>query len=86
MEVLKQPQYLPYQLEEQVAILFLAINGYLMSVKVEKISLFIKNYIEYLKENKTELMKTISETGAVSIDQEGELRSAIETFKGSYKP
>jgi F-type H+-transporting ATPase subunit alpha len=85
MEVLKQPQYSPYHLEEQVAILFLAVNGYLMDIKVEKISSFIKNYLLFLKSYKTELMQSIAETGSVSITQESELRSAVEAFKGANK-
>jgi F-type H+-transporting ATPase subunit alpha len=85
MEVLKQPQYSPYHLEEQVAVLFLAVNGYLMDIKVEKISSFVKEYLVFLKYNKPELMTKIAETGVVSVDQESELRAMIETFKGQYK-
>ncbi|MDR1575913.1 MAG: F0F1 ATP synthase subunit alpha [Treponema sp.] len=81
MEVLKQPQYSPYSLEEQVAILFLAINGYLMDVKVEAISSLVKTYLEYLKNRSADLMRSIAETGVVSVEQEGELRSAVEAFK-----
>jgi F-type H+-transporting ATPase subunit alpha len=81
MEVLKQPQFAPYPLEQQVAILFLAINGYLMDVEVEKIASFVKIYLEYLKNQKTDLMKRIAETGVVSAEQEAELRNAVEAFK-----
>ena len=81
MEVLKQPQYSPYPLEQQVAILFLAINGYLMDVNVEKVAFFTKSFLEYLKSNYADLMKGIGETGVVSMGQEGELRSAVEKFK-----
>ncbi|MDR0444238.1 MAG: F0F1 ATP synthase subunit alpha [Treponema sp.] len=82
MEVLKQPQFSPYPVEEQVAILFLAVNGYLLDIKVEDISSFIKTYLLYLKNQKAELLNGIAETGIVSIEQEGELRAAVETFKG----
>jgi F-type H+-transporting ATPase subunit alpha len=85
MEVLKQPQYSPYHLEEQVAILFLAVNGYLMDVNVEKISVFIKDYLHFLTMSKADILRSIAETGAVSIEQESELRAGIEAFKGSYK-
>ena len=81
MEVLKQPQYAPYPLEEQVAILFLAVNGYLLDIQVEEISLFVKTYLTYLKNKKADLMKIIAETGIVSAEQEGELRTAVEDFK-----
>ncbi|MDR2953309.1 MAG: F0F1 ATP synthase subunit alpha [Treponema sp.] len=85
MEVLKQPQYSPYPLEEQVAILFLAVNGYLLDVKADGISAFIKGYITYLKNQKTDLMKSVAETGAVSVVEEGEFRQAIEAFKKTQR-
>ncbi|MDR0321533.1 MAG: F0F1 ATP synthase subunit alpha [Treponema sp.] len=81
LEVLKQPQLSPYDLEEQVAILFLAVNGYLLNVYVENISSFVKEYLEYLKSQKAELMKSIAETGVVSEEQEEEMRSAAKAFK-----
>jgi F-type H+-transporting ATPase subunit alpha len=81
MEVLKQPQYAPYPLEEQVAILYLAINGYLMDVEVEKIASFVKTYLLYLKNQKADLMRGIAETGVLSADQEADLRTAVESFK-----
>jgi F-type H+-transporting ATPase subunit alpha len=85
MEVLKQPQFAPYPLEEQIAILFLAVNGYLMDIKVENISSFVKDFLSHLKTQKTDLMKNIAETGVVSADQESELRATVEAFKGSKK-
>ncbi|MDR0290633.1 MAG: F0F1 ATP synthase subunit alpha, partial [Treponema sp.] len=81
MEVLKQPQYAPYSLEQQVAILYLSINGYLLDVDVGKIASFVKSYLEYLQNNHAELMRNVGETGEVSAEQERELRTAAEEFK-----
>ena len=81
MEVLKQPQYSPYPLEEQVALLFLAINGYLMDVETAQIAPLVKTYLAYLKNHNAELLRGIAATGALSADQEAELRSAVESFK-----
>jgi F0F1-type ATP synthase alpha subunit len=81
MEVLKQPQYAPYPLEQQVAILYLSINGYLLDVEVGKIASFVKSYLEYLQNYHADLMRSIGETGEVSAEQEGEFRSAAEQFK-----
>jgi F-type H+-transporting ATPase subunit alpha len=85
MEVLKQPQFAPYPVEEQIAILFLAVNGYLMDIKVEKISSFVKDFLTHLKTQKADLMKSIAETGVVSADQESELRTTVEAYKGKNK-
>ena len=84
MEVLKQPQQSPYPLEQQVAILFLAINGFLMDVEVNKITAFVKAYLEYLNDNHADLMRGIGETGTLSMNQESELRTAVETFKAQH--
>ena len=81
MEMLKQPQYSPYPLEEQTAVLFLAINGYLIDIEINNISLFIKDFLSYLRVEKADLLKTIAETGAVSAEQESELRTATESYK-----
>jgi F-type H+-transporting ATPase subunit alpha len=81
MEVLKQPQFSPFSLVEQVMVLFLAVNGYLMDIKVERVSVFVKNCIEHLKDHKSELMNSIAQTGVISVEQESELHKAIDTYK-----
>ncbi|MCL2264585.1 MAG: F0F1 ATP synthase subunit alpha [Treponema sp.] len=89
LEALKQPQHSPLSVEEQVAILFLAVNGYLLKIQVENISSFLKEYINILETQKPDLMKEISRTGDVTVEQESELRELIEqritaeTLKGS---
>jgi F-type H+-transporting ATPase subunit alpha len=85
MEVLKQPQLSPYPLEEQIAILFLAVNGYLLDIKTENISSFVKDFLSHLKSRKADLMRSIAETGVVSTEQEDELRVTVESFKGVKK-
>jgi F-type H+-transporting ATPase subunit alpha len=85
MEVLKQPQLSPYHLEEQIAILFLAVEGYLLDIKVEDISAFVKDFLLHLKSRKAELIRNIADTGVVSPEQENELRVTVESFKGEKK-
>ena len=81
MEVLKQPQFSPYSMEEQVAILFFGINGYMLDVKVEKISSLIKAWLLYLKNNNADLMRAIAQKGTLSMEETDELRGAAEKFK-----
>ena len=85
MEVLKQPQFFPWPLEEQFVILFLAVNGYLMEIKVEHVKSFVKEYLLYLKTQKTDLLTSIAQTGVVSVEQEGELHTSAAAFKGNFK-
>jgi len=85
MEVLKQPQLSPYPLAEQIAILFLAVEGYLLDIKTENVSAFVKEFLIHLKSEKTDLMKGVADTGVVSKEQEDELRLTVEAFKGIKK-
>ncbi|MCL2763441.1 MAG: F0F1 ATP synthase subunit alpha [Treponema sp.] len=82
MEMLKQPQYAPYTLEQQTAILFMATNGHLMNIETDNIASFIKSYLAYLHNNHADLMQRVGETGILSEEQETTLRNAIETCKG----
>jgi F-type H+-transporting ATPase subunit alpha len=81
MEVLKQPQLSPIPMEEQTAILFIAVNGSLMDVPLPKISGFIRGFLEYLRQRYGEILTSIAETGAISGEIEEELSSAIENYK-----
>jgi F-type H+-transporting ATPase subunit alpha len=81
MEVLKQPQFKPYAVEEQTAVLFAAVNGCLMDVEVEKIGSFIRGFLEYLRVHNQGLLRAVAESGAVTAEQEGELREAVESYK-----
>ncbi|MDR0878085.1 MAG: F0F1 ATP synthase subunit alpha [Treponema sp.] len=81
MEVLKQPQFSPYAVENQVALLYVAVNGYLMDVSVDKIPSFSKGFLDYLKIHNAAALKAIADTGAITAEQEAELKSAVENYK-----
>ncbi|MDR2760127.1 MAG: F0F1 ATP synthase subunit alpha [Spirochaetaceae bacterium] len=81
MEVLKQSQFSPYAMEEQAAILFMAVGGYLMDVKVEEVSAFVTAFLEYLKARSEDTLKTIAQTGNITPEMEQGMTSAIEEFK-----
>jgi len=85
MAVLKQPQFSPYPLADQILILFLAVNGYLLDVKIDAISSFVKDCIEHLKNQKAGLISSIAQTGVLSAEQESELRVTIEAYKEAKK-
>jgi F-type H+-transporting ATPase subunit alpha len=85
MEVLKQPQFAPWAVEEQAAILFLSVNGYLMDVLVGKIAVFARSFIAYLRAHKPEILDSIAKTGVLSIEIEQDLRATIESFKQQQK-
>ena len=58
-EVLKQGQYQPMPVEEQVAILWAASNGYLDDVPVERVRAFEAEFLEYLRTANSDLLERI---------------------------
>lgn len=60
-EVLKQPQYQPMPVEEQVAIIWVATNGYLDDVLVEHVREFERQYLDYLRTSHPEILRRIAE-------------------------
>ncbi len=82
-EVLKQPQYEPLSLGQQVSILYAGANGYLDDVPVEKIADFERALHLQLQATAAGVIETIDRTGEVDDDTEEQLKAAIEQFKGS---
>jgi F-type H+-transporting ATPase subunit alpha len=85
MEVLKQPQYSPYTMAQQFAILYISVNGYLMDVETKKVSAFIKGFLEYLAVNHGQTLETLNEQGVSSPEIEEELAGAVENYKQDKK-
>ncbi len=63
VEILKQGQYVPMHVEEQVAIIFAGTQGYTDKVPVAKIKDFERKYIEYMKASHSDLLNEIKTTG-----------------------
>jgi len=80
-EVLKQDQYDPMETEEQVAIIFATINGFLDDVKVEKVKDFERDFLDHLKDKNNHILEEISEEGKISEENEKDLNQALSEFK-----
>ncbi|HEY8600600.1 MAG TPA: F0F1 ATP synthase subunit alpha, partial [Thermomicrobiales bacterium] len=79
-EVLKQPQYSPMPVEEQVAIIYLVNNGVLDTVPVERISEFQSGFIDYLHTNNPRVLETIRESRALNDDSTGGLTTSAREY------
>ncbi len=84
-ETLKQGQYQPLPVEEQVAILWAATNGPLDSVPVEDVQEWESGLLDYLRTGQRNLLETIKTEKALSDETIAALSKAIETFKGGSK-
>lgn len=83
MEVLKQSQYKPYAVEEQVVSFFALINGYLDSIELDKVRRFEAELITELK-NTTNILDEIREKKALDKEIEANLGDAINAFKKNF--
>ena len=83
MEVLKQPQYSPYKVEEQVISFYCVTNGYFDDVPNEKVRIFEKDLIESLK-NDSNILNGILEKKVLNDDLKNELDEFIVNFKKEY--
>ena len=81
MEVLKQPQYKPLNVSEQVSILFAANEGLLDDVENSAISKFRSDLFMYLRGNLKELMEKINLGGALTDEDKSALKDAVLAFK-----
>ena len=84
VELLKQPQYSPYPMEEQAVSIWTGTTGELDAVPVEDITRFERELLDHLRRN-TGLLDTIRETREVSDGTESELKTAVAQFKRGFQ-
>lgn len=84
MEILKQPQYTPMAVEEQVMVIYTAVNGYLDDVAIEDVTKFEKDYIKFMRSNYAEIGKGIREKKQLDAEIENALKKAIKEFKDTF--
>lgn len=81
-EVLKQPQYQPLSVAEQVSILFAANEGLLDDIDNKNILNFKKDWFDYYNANLPELVQKLNDGGALTDEDKETLKTTIEKFKG----
>jgi F-type H+-transporting ATPase subunit alpha len=83
-ELLKQGQYSPLPVEEQVVIVFAGVRGYLDTLSVGQVGRFEEGLLNELRASHTDLLSTIRTDGEITNDTEEELKSAIDSFVKSF--
>src|SRR5437667_2974043 len=82
-ELLKQNQYEPMPIAQQVIVLFAGTNGYLDDVAVDEVQAFQKELLRFLSSSHPDIERAIRKDKALSEQTEKALRSAIDEFKKS---
>jgi F-type H+-transporting ATPase subunit alpha len=83
MELLKQGQYTPYPVENQVASIWAGTKGKLDDVPIEDVRRFETDLLDHLRRN-TSVLTTVAETGLLKPDTEAELEKAVDEFRAGF--
>jgi F-type H+-transporting ATPase subunit alpha len=86
VELLKQRQYSPVSVEDQVISIYAGTNGYLDDIPVADVKRFQREMLEFIHSRNPDIPKGILESGALSEDATTQLKSAIEDFKQGFVP
>jgi F-type H+-transporting ATPase subunit alpha len=84
VELLKQPQYSPMSVEDQVVAIFLGTKGHLDSVPVADVGRFESEFIEHLKAAHSGILTEIRDTQKLSEDNDVKLVEAVADFKRGF--
>jgi len=80
-ELLKQNQYSPMTIAEQVVSIFTGVNGYLDDLELNQIRDFEKDLFEFIKSSHSDIIESINSSGDLNDDASSKLTSIIEEFK-----
>ncbi len=81
-EILKQGQYEPFPVEEQVVSIYVGVNGWLDDIPTDRVKAFEEEFLKFMRSSHPEILKDIRETKQLR-DEEG-LKKAIEEFKAIF--
>ena len=84
VELLKQPQYRPLPVEQQVISIFLGTEGHLDSVPVEDVSRFEAELLDHVRASEDDILKQIRETGKLGDELSEKLVDVINNFKKGF--
>jgi len=83
-ELLKQPQYKPYAVEEQVVTIFSGVRGFLDGIKVADIGRFEAGFLSLMKAKHADLLQAIRDEKTISDATEKKLRSILDAYVKSF--
>ncbi len=83
-EILKQPQYSPMPVEQQVIVLWAATKGFVDDVAIENIKKFEQGLLSFMENTKSSLLEKIRDRKKLDDEIENELRAAVTEFKDRF--
>jgi len=86
VELLKQPQFKPLSVAEQVLSLFAGTRGHLDDVPVKAVSRWEADFLQFARDKHSNVLDELTETGNLGDDLTDKIVAAINDFKAGYKP
>ncbi|MGY2048329.1 F0F1 ATP synthase subunit alpha [Methylobacterium sp. JK268] len=83
-ELLKQPQFSPLKMEEQVAVIYAGVNGYLDAIPVNRVRAFEDGLLSALRGQHADLLEAIRTSKDLSDDSAAKLKGVVESFAKSF--
>jgi len=83
-ELLKQPQFSPLKTQEQVAVIYAGVNGYLDNLPVDKVGEFEQGFLLFLRGEHADLLDAIWEKKALDDELTGKLKAALDQFSKNF--
>ena len=84
VETLKQAQYSPLKVEDQVLVIYTAVRGFLTDVPVDKVVKFQNDFLKFMNSNHPEIGQTIAQQKKLDDALEESINKVIEEFKSTY--
>ena len=84
VELLKQPQFQPMSLGEEVVVLFAGSRGFIDKVDVEKVLIYEQQLLSYVKSKHQDILKEIDEKQIISADLEKKMKDMLTAFESVF--
>jgi F-type H+/Na+-transporting ATPase subunit alpha len=85
VELLKQPQYQPMDVSDQVIVIYAGCNGYMDDVPVNKIRTFERDLLKFVHDKHPDSYRLLAEKAELTKDVEEKIKVAIQEFKKTFK-
>ncbi|CAL7936284.1 unnamed protein product [Xylocopa violacea] len=83
-ELLKQGQYVPMAIEEQVAVIYCGVRGYLDKMEPTKITAFEKEFLAHIRSTQQDLLNTIAKENTISEASDAKMKQVVTDFLASF--
>jgi F-type H+-transporting ATPase subunit alpha len=86
VEILKQPQFKPVPVADQVMIIFAGTKGHLDKIPQKQVAAWEEQFLRFIREQKSQIRNAIVKERKLTPEIEKQLAAAIQTFQAQFKP